>query len=201
VKRAHILPIALAPLLAACGAIIGAEWDGTLRSAEIEGSPGDDGGDTDGPVDDRDVLVPGDAGDAAPIAKTCGGDAKFCLCKANMPKEDGGVLCSVASIAGAADFCCANKNWPISGTCLCSEFKCGRSSPTFCSCGALVDGGLTKCTGSLCCYSPGFGGCSCYDTGSQTCPLAGDVEVAECAREEIKCGTDEARTEDCLKPQ
>jgi hypothetical protein len=199
VKRGHLLGGLVAPFLAACGALIGAEWDGTLRVAEIDGAPAGEDADTDGGEGGRDAATAPDAAAAPDAAQpgTCGGDSKFCLCKAHQP-EDGGVTCSTRSVS-AGGFCCASKNWPITGTCLCSEFKCDRSAVDFCECAPFGKGTLSSCSGALCCYSPSIAQCSCYDTGAQSCPaISGDeTPVASCTLQAVPCGTNEKRTDDC----
>jgi hypothetical protein len=207
-RGSTVLASVMGSLLVACGALIGAEWDATLRGAALDGAAGGDDADTadagenlDGSVA-LDAADAGDAGDADAAPKICGGDSKWCQCIANKPKTDGGVACSESSVGGAPEsaFCCASKNWPIAGTCTCSRFKCNRTSPDFCMCGPYGDAGSTSsCSGALCCYSPLLAYCSCYDTGITSCPAvsADEVPVLACAVPQIKCGTDEQRVTDC----
>lgn len=191
--KGRLLAALVVPFLGACGVLIGAEWDGTLLVAQLDGPPIDE----DSSVVPTPTTKPPEK-DAAPIPKTCSGDARYCVCRAGMPKLDGGVLCGAETVSKGG-FCCKGTSYPIQGKCVCSEFRCGRSDPELCSCGPAVDGGLSKCTGAVCCFTALTSTCNCFDTGIQEClQINGDeVRVPSCELKEIHCASDEQRTDDC----
>lgn len=205
-KRGRAIALLLAPFLVACGALLGAEWEATLRDAPLDGAPGREDADPEGgsdPDGGRDSADQADARDAADayVPGTCRGKADHCFCAAHDPADpaEGGVVCSIKAAGGGTDFCCADKSWPLTGKCQCATFNCGRSQPDFCMCGSGDAGTPAACSGALCCYSPDVELCSCYDTGTSTCPFLSDheVRVGTCSLSTIPCGPNEKRVESC----
>jgi hypothetical protein len=199
VKRGA-LAVLILPCLAACGALIGAEWDATLKSTVLDGAPGGDDADTeqDGSTGDGDAADSSMGVDAF-VPGTCGGKLDHCFCTAHVPKEDG-VVCSIKAQGGGADFCCADKSWPITGKCQCATYNCVRDDPDYCMCSSAKDAGTpSSCSGPFCCYSPDIASCSCYGPGTFSCPAisAHEVQVATCTLSTIPCGATEKRVESC----
>lgn len=183
--RARSILVGLLALAAACGSSpAGRDAGGTDGGALDGGGRGDLGN------------SPG----SGSIACVYDNPGHLCTCVANDPAGANQTSCSAATVGLQPAACCADKDWPRSGTCACSGIWCGQQGADACEC-LLGDAGngdtpiaANACNLPFCCAVDGYDVCNCY-SGVSACG-SGGTHVAGCGLGAI-CAPDHVAVTSC----
>jgi hypothetical protein len=186
-------------LVVVLGCMLAASCGGSHQSA-----PGSGDG---GRANDADMSGGGSGGGTTTTMRIgCSFDTQgqLCSCVVTTPTTtEAQTHCSAASIGLQPAACCADKDWPHSGSCACSGIWCGQlGSGPDCTC-ALADSGngdttiaANACTATACCAAPGFDACSCQVSyGPEGCGSS-SVKVSACGTGAI-CAPDHVAVTSC----
>jgi hypothetical protein len=127
---------------------------------------------------------------------TCSSSSDLCTCMQSMlPSTTPAPECSVVSKNG---YCCADSNYPTTGSCNCRHWVCAEDSSS-CNCSTSEKSGTSKCLKSYatCCMNQVGNASSCMcDNLPMGCD-SGWTEVANCDVAEVTCGSGYTRATSC----
>jgi hypothetical protein len=182
--------------IVACGSGGGDSTGGMPDGSAAEGSGGAQNSSGGAGGDQDSGTSTGSGGTAAGIH--CEGElSDTCTCISDHnhvwgPGDTGGA-CSSSALGNGV--CCADPEYPGSGTCQCSKWGCFESNST-CTCGIIYPdqpAGTCAKTWSLCCLSEGLCTCTNFGTSCQ----ANEMQVPTCGVPEAQCSATQIKVPDC----
>lgn len=144
-----------------------------------------------------DVVAQGDGGTTTvDVACSTNAPLGYCFCDGNSP---GSKLSRCDPTTVPNSICCADNNYPTSGTCTCSTIKCEQEIGVGCSCSPSANGNEKTCAepaDGTCCRNDNNGFCTCNNDGTPCDQFT--TEVGNCdTPASVQCSSSQVWVTSC----